>query len=189
MTVLAPFFACRVATAKASFQDGTSKASAELLRGFSNIAAATATFSDCIGDFKGMTRRASAAASTSAGTPADSRRKAGCRWENSQKPCRLGVPWSSAGRGAGQWRGASPRRRPNADSGDLDMGKVVHAGPAKMLVAPQKAGGFDNRGGEPKTGAHPQYRARVLRDLWLIERHRQRRGPVGLHGYCRGLSK
>jgi len=66
-------------------------------------------------------------------------------------------------------------------AGDLDMGKVIHAGPPEMLVARQKAGGLDNRGGEPETGAHPQYRARVLRDVRLIERHRQRRGPVGLH--------
>ena len=66
-------------------------------------------------------------------------------------------------------------------AGDLDMGKVIHAGPAEMLVARQETGGFDNRGFEPETGAHPQNRARVLRDVRLIERHCQRCFSVRLH--------
>jgi len=36
------------------------------------------------------------------------------------------------------------------DSGRSRHGKVIHAGPAEMLVARQETGGFDNRGGKPR---------------------------------------
>lgn len=143
------------------------------------IAAATATFSDRIGggmDFGRHTGRLAANEQDIAGIIAKSR--AG--------QARLGrqqdeVPAS----------GAAPflEGRPMRIAGDLDMGKVIHAGPAEMLIARQKAGGFDNRGGKPEAGAHPQYCARVLRNVRLIERHSQRRGPVGRHDCFRGLSK
>ncbi len=145
------------------------------------IAAATATFNDRIGGFKGMTRRASAAAWTFAGTPAELAAEkqdiAGSITEGRVGQASLGRKQDQPPLG-----GVAPLLKglPMRIALDFDVGEVIHAGPSKMLVARQKAGGFDNRGGEPETGAHPQNRARVLRDVWLKKGHRQRRGLAEL---------
>ena len=80
-------------------------------------------------------------------------------------------------------RGAAPgvEGTPMGIAGDLDMVEIIHAGPAEMLVGRRKSGGLDNRRGEPETGAHPQNRARVLRNVWLIKRHCKGRYLVRLH--------
>jgi hypothetical protein len=182
---LAPFFACRSARAKTSLQDGTSTASAELPRGFSRH--------HCRGDgdIQRPHRRLQGNDETSTGGGMNLGRYTGGLAAEKQD-----IPGQIAESREGQAclgvvsrtrSPASVTRRQSSKAahlgyrGDLNMGKVIRAGPAEMFVARQKARGFDNRGGEPKTGAHPQYRARVLRDVWRIERHRQRREPVGLH--------
>ena len=70
---------------------------------------------------------------------------------------------------------------PMGIAGDLDMVEIIHAGPPEMPVGHRESGGLDNRRGEPETGAHPQNRARVLRNIWLIKRHRKGRDLVRLH--------
>lgn len=137
-----------------------------------------------------MTTRASAAAWTAAGTPADfaadKQDIAGQIAESRVDQACLGCKQDEA-----PASDAAPVRKggPMRIAGDLDMGEVIHASPAEMLIARQETRGLDYRCGEPKTDAHPQYRAGVLRNVWLIERHRQGRDPIRLHGCGRGLLK
>ena len=148
------------------------------------MATAIATLSERSPGCNGMSSRASAAACTSSGTPADSR-------PNSRMSRRLNavveIGRCRLGREKNQPQVLLPPpllEIPEAFvPDDADLVEIIHPGAAEGAVGDRKAGGLDNMRLQPETGAESQNRSGILRDVGLEEGDphglgRRRRFPV-----------
>ncbi len=132
------------------------------------MAAATATFSDRRPARTGMTSRASAAAKTSSGTPAEF---APDHDDVGRPEGKIGVGDVAPGRqnrqSAAHCRTPALEGAPGDVALDSDVIEIIHAGAAEMALGHGEARGFDQGGLDPHAGAKAQHRACVLGNVGL----------------------
>ena len=172
-----PNFACAPSAAGSRFNWRNASAIA--------IVAATPTFSERSGGRMGMRSFASAAASTSAGTPADSRPT---RMTSPSAECEIPHIRLALGRQEHETalRSLAPSLElfPRVVNRDRDGVPIVHHGPPKPAVSDPEAGGLDHGGVDAETGAGAKHRPGVLGDVGLVQRKKKRGGRldhIGAH--------
>ena len=134
----------------------------------SAIVAATPTLSDRSGAAMGILSRASAAAATASGTPADSRPTSRMSSGGNQSPTAPSRPSWSGARACGRMRLASPRIEARSRGAQATGIRDSPCRPGETGVADAKAGRLDDRRVDAETGASTHDRAGVLGDVRLV---------------------